>query len=172
MFNKSKAVKLLVLLVLLSLLLGCSQNMDQGQAEEIEYIVVSPSGNYTPAISSVPGLTISIETNENLATEDLIIKIRYSGGRLLKSMASFEWDRELYVLDLEYEDRTIYWSPFEEDGVFTEGDEIIVMDIFYQGEVIERKAFSITYDEGFYFFEEVDPYEKLLEQSQEMRQPQ
>lgn len=154
MINKFVVIKVVLIILFLVTVLGCSQIMNRGNVEEIEYLIVAPSGNYTPEMSSVPGLPISIETDENIATENVIIKIRYSGGRLLRSTASFEWDRELYILDLDYEDRTIYWTPYEEDGVFTEGDENIVMEVFDQEEVVERKVFSIVCDDGFYFLEE------------------
>lgn len=169
MFSKTIVIKIIVILVLILYLCGCSQAQDEIPVETREYLVVAHAGNYTPAMSSVPGLPISIETDEDLATDNMLIKIRYSGGRILRSTAPFEWDRELYYLDLEYEDRTIYWTPFEEDGVFTDSDEIVVMDVFNGNEVVERKIFSIVCDNGFYFLEEVDPYEKLLEQSESIR---
>jgi hypothetical protein len=169
MFSKSIVVKMIVILVLILSLCGCSQSQDNTSLEAREYIVVANAGNYTPAISSVPGLPINIETDEKLATDDMIINIRYSGGRMLRSTAPFEWDRELYYLDLEYEDRTIYWTPFEEDGVFTDSDEIVVMELLKKGEIVEIKVFSIVCNEGLYFLEEADPYEKLFEQLEEIK---
>jgi hypothetical protein len=169
MFSKTIVIKIIVILVLILSLCGCSQAQDEIPVETWEYLVVPHAGNYTPAMSSVPGLPISIETDEDLATDDMLIKIRYSGGRMLRSTASFEWDRELYYLELEYEDRTIYWTPFEEDGVFIERDEIVVMEVFNQEQIVERKVFSIVSDNGFYFLEESDPYEKLFEQSESIR---
>lgn len=169
MFSKSIVTKLLLILVFIVSLWGCSQTQIKEPVEMMDYIVVPHSENYTPTMSSVPGLPISIETEENLATDNMIIRIRYSGGRMFRSTASFEWDRELYYLDLEYEDRTIYWSPFEEDGVIIERAEIVVMEVINGDEVVEQKVFSIIYDDGFYSLEETDPYEKLLEQSEEIR---
>lgn len=154
MINKVVVIKIVLIILFIVTALACSQIMNRGHVEEIEYLIVAPSGNYTPEISIVPGLPISIETDENIATKNIKIKIRYSGGRLLRSTASFEWDRELYILDLDYEDRTIYWSPYEEDGVLTEEDETIVMEVFDQEEVVERKVFLIVSDEGLYFLEE------------------
>lgn len=107
---KKSLYSLIVLMLVLVLLIGCSKN-----ATNIIVSVSSSIDNYTPAMSCVPGLPLTVNISEEDEQSNIVYIWNTEEGDFLSWKSS---DGIVNILGNQctVEESTIYWRP---DGVKT-----------------------------------------------------
>ncbi len=141
--------KLIWFIVILLILSGCMSAGNDITNEDYSLMIEMPVKEYSPIMSSVPGMPFEIRTN--LMRDDIELELHFfcSSGTFLNWEGQITDEGDAIYKD--FTNQTIYWAPRIED-VLVEEDVEIHIDLLRvsDGTYVESRVIVIKYEDGFY----------------------